>query len=396
MNCENVSTLLDNRAQRNLTAAERCDLEAHLAVCADCARAWHAQEALLAQPVPATPPTLLDDTLRLLASQTAPAAPRRYSSRAVVGTVVLAAGAALAAITIVSQTVRNGDESVPAATSPPIASTPATGEALIAAEQAAQTKPASDDAGDSLAFPDGDYFSLLLVPPEYPLEALKEQAEARVVMEFTITRDGTVADATVVESSDSRFDAAATLAVERWKYMPRVVNGKRVAARGIRTVIRFEFAHEPDDQSDGADPESLRGGPPLSDLLAPAWECAAVRDLLCAQQVLDEVSAAYELVPFEQRQVLAFYGYLYTQYADYERAIDAYRSAVEVVVDGAASMTQLTLAHLYFTRQQYQLALDTALEYSKALETAGRDRAQAGPSRFVEKLLALGITPSKP
>ena len=321
MHCQNVSTILDNRAQLKLTAAERCELDAHLATCADCERAWHAQEALLAQPIPAMRPGLLEDTLRLIVSQRRSPSARRYRSRLVLGAAVLAAGAALAAITVVTKSRRTHENIVPVSTASTSTMSQSAAQPPAAADQTPLVGSTNDI--DPVNFPDGDYFVLLMAPPEYPLEALKEKREGRVQLQYTITKKGTVADATVVESTDSAFDAAAVLAVERWKYMPRVVAGKRVDVPGIRTIIRFQLAlPEPADESDRPNPpESPRNGPALRDLLAPAWECAGIRDLLCAQQVLDEVSAAYDLTPFEQHTVLTFYGYIYTQYEDYERAL---------------------------------------------------------------------------
>ena len=82
--------------------------------------------------------------------------------------------------------------------------------------------------------------------------------------------------------------------------------------------------------------------------------------------------------------MLTFYGYLYTQYEDYERALAAAPAMITMHV---------TLAHLYFTRQQHQLALDTAARYLRGIEKqTGRTDQRA--QHFVDKLQQLGLTPA--
>ena len=329
MNCENVATVLSDRAENKLSAAERCALDIHLASCVDCAHAWHAQRALLAQRVPAASADLLDRALRALDVRSAPRPRRRYSSRLVLGSVLLT-GAALATIGITIESRRVAQEERSATSAPAAASGLVRPVAQPAPATAATAATVTNDVEDKVSFPDGDYFVLLRAAPEYPPNALREGRGGRVQVQFTITKYGTVADATVIESSDKEFEATAILAVSRWKFMPRVVNGQRVEVRDVATVIRFELqGPSPPQATRLPEPQVLpREGPPLPELLAPAWNCAAARDWLCAQQVLDEISASYDLLPFEKYQLLAFYGYLYTQYEDYERAIAAYTQAI--------------------------------------------------------------------
>ena len=61
---------------------------------------------------------------------------------------------------------------------------------------------------------------LTIVPPRYPLEALRRGIEGYVVVEFTVTAQGTTRDIVVVESSSSRgiFDEAAIESAQKFKY----------------------------------------------------------------------------------------------------------------------------------------------------------------------------------
>ena len=74
------------------------------------------------------------------------------------------------------------------------------------------------------------------VAPVYPARAIARQLEGYVVLEFTVTRIGTVRDAFVVTSTNSVFDRPAMEAVYKFKYKPRVVDGEPVEAPGVCPV----------------------------------------------------------------------------------------------------------------------------------------------------------------
>lgn len=86
---------------------------------------------------------------------------------------------------------------------------------------------------------DGDALPIVTVAPDYPRRARELGIEGYVVVEFTITATGSVADAHVVESTHSVFDKAAVEAAGRFKYRPRVVNGRPVEIKGAETRIVF-------------------------------------------------------------------------------------------------------------------------------------------------------------
>ena len=78
-------------------------------------------------------------------------------------------------------------------------------------------------------------------PPEYPADAARKRQEGWVEIEFTVTPDGTVANASVVSAEPARvFNASALRAVERWTFKPRMENGKPVEEK-IRRRIEFKL-----------------------------------------------------------------------------------------------------------------------------------------------------------
>lgn len=97
--------------------------------------------------------------------------------------------------------------------------------------------------GFSLDASEGDYLPIIKVAPIYPRRAASRGIEGYVLLEFTVTRKGTVKDVKVIESKPSStiFHRAAKRAALKFKYKPRVSEGKTVEVEGIRNLIRFEL-----------------------------------------------------------------------------------------------------------------------------------------------------------
>lgn len=99
--------------------------------------------------------------------------------------------------------------------------------------------------GFSMASADGDAVPMVRVPPQYPERALQRGIEGRVLIEFTISRSGSVKNPKVVAYEPSTiFNKAAIKAVKQWKYNPKIVNGKAVEQPGVRIAIPFRLGNE--------------------------------------------------------------------------------------------------------------------------------------------------------
>ena len=88
---------------------------------------------------------------------------------------------------------------------------------------------------------EGDYLPIVRVAPVYPARALSRGIEGYVDMSFTVTTTGTVRDPIVLFSTSSLFERAATRAVLKFKYKPRVVDGVPVDVPGVKTRITFKI-----------------------------------------------------------------------------------------------------------------------------------------------------------
>ncbi len=85
-------------------------------------------------------------------------------------------------------------------------------------------------AGDAGA--EGDIIPIVRIEPQFPREALLKGINGWVEVEFTIEPDGSVSNPKVIDSQPPRiFDRNALRAIYKWKFKPRIVDGKPVARR---------------------------------------------------------------------------------------------------------------------------------------------------------------------
>ena len=97
-------------------------------------------------------------------------------------------------------------------------------------------------SGFGLAPTDGEYLPIVKVQPIYPRRALSRGIEGYVIVQFTVTKQGTTRNISVVEAKPPGiFDRAAMQAAAKFKYKPRVVDGEPIEVPGVKNIIRFEI-----------------------------------------------------------------------------------------------------------------------------------------------------------
>jgi protein TonB len=79
-----------------------------------------------------------------------------------------------------------------------------------------------------------------MVQPKYPPAARHNQVEGVVVLEATVTNEGTVEKVKVISGPPMLIQAAID-AVEEWRYEPTYVNGEPVAVV-LTATINFQKA----------------------------------------------------------------------------------------------------------------------------------------------------------
>ncbi len=86
---------------------------------------------------------------------------------------------------------------------------------------------------------DGEYLPIVKVAPVYPSRALDMGIEGYCLLEYTVTRAGSVQDVVVVECTNYLFERTAAQAALKFKYKPRVIDGEPVDVRGVFHKITF-------------------------------------------------------------------------------------------------------------------------------------------------------------
>ena len=87
---------------------------------------------------------------------------------------------------------------------------------------------------------DRDAILLAASDPRYPPKAEREGVEGHIVVAMNVGSEGKVNDAWIVEASpEGYFEDQALRAAKRFKYRPRVENGKKVIAANLQ--YRWDF-----------------------------------------------------------------------------------------------------------------------------------------------------------
>lgn len=87
---------------------------------------------------------------------------------------------------------------------------------------------------------DGDATPIVRIEPRYPVQAARDGLQGWVKLRFSIMEDGSVDDVEVIEAEPRRvFDREAIRALRRWKYSPKVVDGKTMKQTGQQVQLDF-------------------------------------------------------------------------------------------------------------------------------------------------------------
>ncbi len=94
----------------------------------------------------------------------------------------------------------------------------------------------------SMAAEDGDATPIVRIEPKYPVKAARDGKEGWVQLSFTINEVGGVEDIKVIKAEPKRlFDKEAKKALRKWKYKPKVVDGKAVRQPGMTVELVFKL-----------------------------------------------------------------------------------------------------------------------------------------------------------
>lgn len=123
-----------------------------------------------------------------------------------------------------------------------------------AVAQESGSSPSARGTAGSQNSADSEYLPIYKVQPTYPPQALARGLEGYVIVGYTVATDGTTKDVKVIESSASLFEEAAIESAKKFRYKPRIVNGRATAVPGVMTKIIFYL--------ESKHPESVLSEPP--------------------------------------------------------------------------------------------------------------------------------------
>lgn len=103
----------------------------------------------------------------------------------------------------------------------------------------------STDMGGGPMMADGEATPIVRINPRFPPEAARDGISGWVLLSFTIDETGGVTDVDVIDSEPRRvFDQEARRALLRWKYKPKMVDGKPVAQPGQTVQLDFNLEEQ--------------------------------------------------------------------------------------------------------------------------------------------------------
>jgi protein TonB len=90
---------------------------------------------------------------------------------------------------------------------------------------------------------DGEAIPLVIIEPQYPRKAAMEGIEGYVRFRFTVKADGYPKDVEIVDANPRRiFDKDARRAIYKWRFKPKVVDGKAVEQPNMYYTLEFKLA----------------------------------------------------------------------------------------------------------------------------------------------------------
>jgi protein TonB len=89
---------------------------------------------------------------------------------------------------------------------------------------------------------DGEYLPIFKVAPVYPRRAQTRGISGYCIVEYTVTRNGSIRDPRAVDCQPSGvFESASVKAAEKFKYKPRVVDGEPIEVAGVQNKFTYEL-----------------------------------------------------------------------------------------------------------------------------------------------------------
>lgn len=89
---------------------------------------------------------------------------------------------------------------------------------------------------------DGEYLPIVKVAPIYPRRAQTRGISGYCIVEYVVTKSGSIRDPQAVDCQPSGvFEKASVKAALKFKYKPRVVDGEPIEVAGVQNKFTYEL-----------------------------------------------------------------------------------------------------------------------------------------------------------
>lgn len=107
---------------------------------------------------------------------------------------------------------------------------------------APQAAIAVEISSSGMSSGDGEYLPIVKVAPIYPRRAQTRGITGYCIVEYTVTKSGSIRDPQPVDCSPSGvFESASVKAATKFKYKPRVVDGEPIEVGGVQNKFTYEL-----------------------------------------------------------------------------------------------------------------------------------------------------------
>ncbi|MCB2112891.1 MAG: TonB family protein [Parvularculaceae bacterium] len=216
-------------------------------------------------------------------------------------------------------------------------------------------------------------------PPRYPERCMDDARNKETVyVEFDVTEEGDTENITIFDSTNSCLNSSALIAVKKWKYRPKLEDGKPVKRRGVQTQITYELASRFDPP-----PNRLVVGRKMNSIAARIRRGDDPHSILAE---LDEIELKYG-DDFSRTELRAFHqlrGSARLSAKDYRGALDDFRAAQRLGVSGDAGeaiATTIEQLEAYIAAEDAAAAAENGGEVSETQNSPAPKQAPSPEGR---------------
>ena len=89
---------------------------------------------------------------------------------------------------------------------------------------------------------EGEYLPIVKVAPIYPSRARTRGIEGHCIVEYTVTKSGSIRDPRAVDCQPlGIFERESVKAALKFKYKPRVINGEAIEVAGVKNLFTYKL-----------------------------------------------------------------------------------------------------------------------------------------------------------